>query len=134
MVLLSGQLLIHYALSILFGYLFTKGYLDKLRPSSYFLERLEQEGGIFHYGSRQPGWVLAGVALGHDAWIAVNANNSTVRDNHPTTSGGTSTGSSGPSGFSMFGGRGGGYQPVPTNNADDSVHNPAHQVKNIGEI
>lgn len=125
MVVLSAQLFIGYALSIAFGYVFVKGYLDTLKPSSYFIERLEQEGGIFRYGSRQPGWVLA-ATLGHDPWIALNASSSTVRDSHPATSGG-GAGPTGPSGFSMFGGRGSGYQPVPTNMDDDSAHNPVQQ-------
>ena len=124
MVLLSAQLLMSYALSIAFGYFFTKGYLDRLRPSSFFLERQEQEGGVFHRVSRQPGWVLAGT-LGHDPWIAVNANG--VRDTHPATSS-SGSGGTGPSGFSMFGGRGNGYQPVPTTSDDNSSHNPIQQV------
>jgi hypothetical protein len=69
--LFSGPIL-SYALSIGIGYLYSQGYLDRLKPSSYYLESLEQPNGIFHSISRSPGWVLAGAALGHDAWLPVN--------------------------------------------------------------
>eukprot|EP01036_Dinobryon_divergens_P022112 gene22112-30346_t len=68
--------------AILAGYLHSQGHFDKVKPSSYQLEQLEAAGpgpggllrGLLHSVSRSRGWVLAGAALGHDAWIAVNAN------------------------------------------------------------
>jgi hypothetical protein len=151
MVLLSGSLLISYALSIVVGYFFSKGAFDNLKPSSAFLQRLENEGGLLHSVSRSYGYVLSGVALGHDSWIPVNASLFTVRDAHQqqqqqqgsTTSSaqGRSIGTIGgvnsappsggnqPTGFNMFGGRGrgsapGGYEAVPT--LDD---NSNHEVR-----
>lgn len=85
--LFSGFLL-SYALSMLIGYLWSKGHLDRIRPSSVYLSDLEAPGGWLHYISRsrscsfalkcvsffiyiyRSGWVLAGT-LGHDAWIPV---------------------------------------------------------------
>mmetsp|Transcript_20813 Transcript_20813/g.28881 ORF Transcript_20813/g.28881 Transcript_20813/m.28881 type:complete len:312 (-) Transcript_20813:86-1021(-) len=92
-----------FLVSIFVGYLYCKGQLDRLKPTSYQLEQLEATGagpggylrGIFHSLSRSKGWVLAGAALGHDAWIAVNANE--VRATNST-----STSSSGGSGFPSF--------------------------------
>lgn len=62
-----------YALSICVGYLAVKGHLDRFRPSSYYLEQLESNGGWLHSMSRSRGYVLAGASLGHDAWIPINA-------------------------------------------------------------
>jgi hypothetical protein len=114
MVLFSFQLFIPYALSILFGYLFTAGWFDKLRPSSAFLARLEAEGGLLHSVSRSSGWVLAGTT-GHDTWIPVNAGAETARSSHPPAD------IEQPSGFGrMFGRSQNNYQPLSTN--DDSQH------------
>jgi hypothetical protein len=68
--LFSGFVL-SYALSLLVGYLWMRGALDRFKPSSQYLEQLEAEGGWLHSASRSSGWVLAGT-LGHDAWIPVN--------------------------------------------------------------
>ena len=70
--LFSGPQL-SYAVSILVGYLHFHGYMDRLKPSSYFYEELESSVGMLNSVSRSRGWVLAGSALGHDAWIPVNA-------------------------------------------------------------
>jgi hypothetical protein len=149
MVLLSGSLLISYALSIVVGYFFSKGTFDKLKPSSAFLQKLENEGGLLHGVSRCYGYVLSGVSLGHDSWIPVNASLFTVRDAHQqqqqpqqgsslSSSQGRSIGTIGsvnsappsggnqPTGFNMFNGRGrgsapGGYEAVPTLD-DNSNH------------
>ena len=69
--LFSGPLL-SYAIAMGVGYIYSQGYLDKLRPTSYYLEGLESSGGTLHYVSRSGGWILAG-ATGHDAWIALNS-------------------------------------------------------------
>jgi hypothetical protein len=71
------------AISIAIGYLYFSGYFDKLKPTSYYLEGLEQQGNLFYSLSRSKGWVLSGT-LGHDAWISVNenaVNNSNFNDN-----------------------------------------------------
>lgn len=70
MCLFSGFTL-SYFISMCLGYAYFKGYLDQLKPTSYYLESLEQQGGILHSISRSRGWVLAG-GLGHDAFLAVN--------------------------------------------------------------
>lgn len=49
--LFSGFVL-SYALSLLVGYLWMRGALDRFRPSSIYLEQLESEGGWLHYPSR----------------------------------------------------------------------------------
>lgn len=85
---------------------FTKGYLDRIKPTSYYLEQLEA-GGMFHALSRSRGWVLAGSALGHDAWIPV----SIVDRNEPPSSfsgRGQTIGSSGGGGGGGGSGSGGG--------------------------
>lgn len=53
------------------GYAYGKGYLDAIRPTSYYFENLESSGVWFRL-SRNPGWVLAASSLGHDAYVAVN--------------------------------------------------------------
>jgi membrane associated rhomboid family serine protease len=70
--LFSG-LQLSFAISIGVGYAYHKGYLDKLRVSSYYLESLETNGGVLHGISRSRGWILSGAALGHDAWVALNS-------------------------------------------------------------
>lgn len=60
-----------YAVSLLVGFLWMRGYLDRLRPSSQYLQTLEAEGGLLYRPSRNSGWVLA-ASLGHDAWIPLN--------------------------------------------------------------
>lgn len=62
-----------YALSIGIGFAYSKGYLDRLRLSSYSIEEAEASGGVLHTVSRNRGWVLAGATIGHDAWIALNS-------------------------------------------------------------
>jgi len=62
-----------FALAILVGYGSTLGYLDIVKPSSYYLEQLESNGGCLHSISRASGWVLAGT-VGHESWIPLNAN------------------------------------------------------------
>jgi hypothetical protein len=84
---LFGGPQLDYAISILVGYMYSKGYLDRLKPTSYYLEELEASGGLLHNVSRGSGWVLAGASLGHDAWIPVNQGE--------TGAGGTNNGSSG---------------------------------------
>lgn len=68
--LVSFNFSLGFALAIVVGYLHSKGYLDKLKMSSVYLQSLES-GGLFHALSRNRGWVLAGT-LGHDAYIPVN--------------------------------------------------------------
>lgn len=74
-----------FAISIGIGYLYMKGYLDKLMISSYYFENMESPSGIFHSISRTRGWVLSGAALGHDAWIAVNADRGANDNNNDTS-------------------------------------------------
>lgn len=62
-----------FALAILVGYGSTLGYLDRVKPTSYYLEQLESNGGCLHSISRASGWVLAST-VGHESWIPVNAN------------------------------------------------------------
>lgn len=62
-----------YAIAMGIGFLYQKSYLDRMKPTSYYLESLESQSGMLHSISRSKGWVLAGAALGHDAWIAVNS-------------------------------------------------------------
>jgi hypothetical protein len=62
-----------FAIAIGVGFLSQNGYLDRLKPSSYYLGGLESSGGLLYSISRSRGWVLAGAALGHDAWIPVNS-------------------------------------------------------------
>ena len=72
--LFSGFIL-SFAVAIAVGYLYSRGMLDKLKPSSHYLESMEVQGGSFHILSRSKGWILAGAAIGHDAWVAqVNSN------------------------------------------------------------
>jgi hypothetical protein len=129
MVVLSAQLFIGYGLSIFVGYLFTKGLLDRLRPSSAYLQSLEAEGRLLHRASRQSGWFTTG---SHESWVPVNAHDTIVRDTHqPQTA--QSQGQQGqgqqPSGFSMFGRSPAGYQPVATANDEDSTHNPVRKSR-----
>jgi membrane associated rhomboid family serine protease len=71
-ILFSGPIL-SYLLAIGVGFLYSQGYLDKLKPTSYYLEGLESQGGMLHSISRSKGWILAGAAIGHDAWVAANS-------------------------------------------------------------
>ena len=57
--LFSGPSL-SYAIALLIGYLYSQGQLERLRPTSYYLESIETEGGLFHSISRNSGWILAG--------------------------------------------------------------------------
>jgi hypothetical protein len=58
--------------AMLVGFLYSKGHLDRFKPTSYQLEQLEANGagpggflrGMLHSASRSKGWVLAGAALG----------------------------------------------------------------------
>eukprot|EP01038_Epipyxis_sp_PR26KG_P004116 gene4116-5867_t len=61
-----------YAVSIVVGYLFSAGYLDRFKPSSSYLISLESAEGIFSSISRSRGWVLAS-GSGHDSWIPTNS-------------------------------------------------------------
>lgn len=70
--LFSGPQL-DFFIAMIVGYCYAKGLLDRLRPSSMYLESLEATGGLLHGVSRNRGWVLSGGALGHDAWIPMNA-------------------------------------------------------------
>ena len=70
--LFSGPQL-DFAIAMGVGYCYSKGFLDRFRPSSTYLEGLEAAGGFLHAISRSRGWVLSGGALGHDAWIPMNA-------------------------------------------------------------
>lgn len=69
--LFSGPQL-DFIISMGIGYLYSKGMLDRFRPSSLYLESLEASGAVLHSISRSRGYVLAGT-LGHDAWVAQNA-------------------------------------------------------------
>ena len=70
--LFSG-LILSFALALVVGYLYSQGYIDKLKPSTYYLENLEAPGSMLHILSRSKGWILAGAAIGNDAWIAQNS-------------------------------------------------------------
>lgn len=61
-----------YALSIVVGFLYQRGHLDRLKPPSRYCEELENEGGWLRSLSRKPGYVLSGM-LGHDSWVPTNA-------------------------------------------------------------
>ena len=69
--LFSGPQL-DFLLALGVGYLYSKGFFDRFRPSSTYLESLEAAGGVLHQISRVRGYVLAG-GLGHDAWLPTNA-------------------------------------------------------------
>lgn len=56
-----------FAIAMFVGFIYSKGYLDRSKPSSYYLEGLEAASGMLHSVSRSKGWVLAGAAIGHDA-------------------------------------------------------------------
>lgn len=86
-----------FAIAIGIGFLSQNGYLDRLKPSSYYLGGLESSTGFLYSISRSRGWVLAGAALGHDAWIPVNS----------AAAGGTQQSSGAPTGSSAPVGRGG---------------------------
>lgn len=82
-----------YAISIAVGYLYSLGKLDRLKPSTSYLDSMEVNG-MLHAVSRQQGWVLAGLALGNDAWIPVNQND-VQEENQSNQSTSTSGGSYG---------------------------------------
>jgi hypothetical protein len=87
-----------FAIAIAVGILYQKGYLNRLKLTSYYLESMEGASGSLHSVSRSRGWVLAGAALGHDAWIAVNSTTASAQQ-----SSNTSTSSSAPAGRGGFG-------------------------------
>ena len=87
-----------FAIAIGVGLLYQKGYLNRLKLTSYYLESMEGATGSLHSISRSRGWVLAGAALGHDAWIAVNSTTASAQQ-----SSGASTSSSAPAGRGGFG-------------------------------
>ena len=62
-----------FAVAIVVGYFYSQGMLDKLKPTSYYLESLEGQGGSLNVLSRSKGWILAGAAIGNDAWAAQNS-------------------------------------------------------------
>jgi len=70
---LFGGPSLSFALAILVGYGSKLGFLDRVKPTSYYLEQLESNGGCLHSISRASGWVLAST-VGHESWIPVNAN------------------------------------------------------------
>ena len=72
--------------------------MNRLKLTSYYLESMEGASGSLHSVSRSRGWVLAGAALGHDAWIAVNSTTASAQQ-----SSNTSTSSSAPAGRGGFG-------------------------------
>jgi hypothetical protein len=82
-----------YAISIAIGYLYSIGKLDRLKPSSSYLDSMEING-MLHSVSRQQGWVLTGLAQGNDAWIPVNQSEA-QEENQPQQSTSTSGGSYG---------------------------------------
>lgn len=88
------------------GYAYGKGFLDVLRPTSYYFENLESSGIWFRL-SRNPGWVLAASSLGHDAYVAVNQ---VDRDPSTERSGGGNTGKK------VFG-----FGDLPSGNASDEA-------------
>lgn len=77
----------HYAFGMLVGYWFQTGKLDSIKPTSYYLESLESSGGWLHTISRNNGWVLAGAALGHDAWVPVSASADWNNSNNSASTG-----------------------------------------------
>lgn len=92
------------ALGMFTGFLYQNGYLNRLKPSSYFLESLESTSGLLYSISRSKGWVLAGAAIGHDAWIAVNSAAAGGGAGHQQiSSSSSSSGSSAPAGRGGFG-------------------------------
>ena len=87
-----------FAIAIGVGLMYQKGYLNRLKLTSYYLESMEGSTGTLHSISRSRGWVLAGAALGHDAWIAVNSATASAQQGSNT-----STSSSAPAGRGGFG-------------------------------
>lgn len=87
-----------FAVAIGIGFLHQNGYLDRLKPSSYYLGGLESPAGFLYTISRMRGWVLAGAALGHEAWIPVNSTAAGMQQNS-----GTGTSSNAPVGRGGFG-------------------------------
>jgi hypothetical protein len=55
------------------GFVYQKGYLDKTKCTSTYLDSLEAPTGMLHSISRSRGWILNGAAAGHEAWIAQNS-------------------------------------------------------------
>lgn len=51
---LFGGPQLDFALAILLGYLYSQGYCDRLKPSSYYLGELEAPGGNDGTTARQP--------------------------------------------------------------------------------
>lgn len=96
-----------FAIAICLGHASVKGYLDRLRPSSYFFEQLESPSGMLYTVSRASGWVLAGTT-GHDAWIPVNTVDRDGEDDSSAhaSSGPPPTAAGASSGFPNIGGFG----------------------------
>ena len=81
---LFGGLDLGYAVSIFIGYIYSKGWLDKLQVPQSWLIRLEQPDGLFFSLSRYTGWVLNNSSvMGNNPWLPVNTADS---DDHPQAS------------------------------------------------
>ena len=51
----SGSLFLSFGVAIVVGFFYSQGWLDKLKPTSYYLESLEVPGGPLHALSRSKG-------------------------------------------------------------------------------
>ena len=95
-----------FLVAIAVGYMHSKGFLDKFKPSSNYVDQLEISGGMLHYISRQRGWVLTGLAQGPEAWLPANPNVQRDENDSNNNSGGT--------GFSSVFGGNRNYQKLST--------------------
>ena len=121
-----------FVIAIAVGYMYSKGFLDKFKLSSNYVDQLEITGGILHSVSRQRGWVLTGLAQGPEAWIPANPNVQRD-DNDNNNSGGNGFGS-------VFGGTRN-YQKLSTtdptskdNNKQDSFPGRGHTLASAPPI
>jgi len=129
-----------FAIAMGVGYAYSKGHLDKLRPSSLYLESLEASGGILHSLSRNRGYMLAG-GLGHDAWIATNQTQVTrdLGDGYtrgayaPVSQAGSASASGGSGGgFGGFGGFGGGGTVTAATEKQESFPGSGQKLASSG--
>ncbi len=94
-----------FLIAIAVGYMYSKGFLDKFKLSSNYVDQLETSGGFLHSVSRQRGWVLTGLAQGPEAWIPANPN--VQRDDNDNNN-------SGSNGFGSVFGSSRNYQKLST--------------------
>lgn len=87
-------------ISVCIGAAYSRGLLDRLRPSSTTMQSWESQGGCLFQLSRASGWVLN---QGHDEWIPVNTVDRDVEANSSGTNSSSGNNNSS-SGFSGWGG------------------------------